>query len=245
LYCQVCDFVEYELQGLMDDVMYIGPLREAPRRIYELSAETPEEVGVRGECAPELVYHWRNDAAKTEQLTRWLRTFEFGDRLVARARGTDAFSLHTSSGSRLTSIADAGIGFSQALPLIVQAIAASPYSWLVVEEPELHLNPRLQARIGNLLAWLVDKGVGVIVETHSDHLLLRLRRLIAQGDLRTDDVGLYYVDRPKGTSRVRSIPIRSDGSIDPKRWPPGFFGDALADAMALAEAQLELTVNAD
>jgi predicted ATPase len=130
-----------------------------------------------------------------------------------------------------------GFGLSQVLPLIVQGLYAAPGSWLVVEQPEIHLNPRLQARLGDLVVALNERSVGVILETHSDHLLLRLRRLLAQDEIEDDDFGLYFVDRDGNKSRVREVSVDQTGYIDPERWPVDFFDDSLRESLALALAQ--------
>jgi len=105
---------------------------------------------------------------------------------------------------------------------------------MFLEQPEIHLNPRLQTQLANLFAALARRGQTVLVETHSEHLVSRLRTLISERTLRPEQVALYYVEKDKGRSTVRSIPISPDGHIEPEQWPKGFFEEALGEALRLA-----------
>lgn len=238
-YLQIVDYAAHALNLLLEDMSYVGPLRHAPKRFYELSGEPPSGVGLLGENTPELIYRNRDDRAFSDHLRGWLGAFEFA-RDVHTARLTEgAFSIEVAlldSGENVN-FADLGFGMSQILPLIVQSILSKRGDRIIAAQPEIHLNPRLQGTLADLLVETVDRGVRVLVETHSEHLLLRLRRLIAEEKLDADDVALYFVERIEGTSTVRQVDIDSVGHIDAASWPKGFFGDSLKESMALASAQ--------
>jgi len=123
------------------------------------------------------------------------------------------------------------------LPLIVQSIYAPSDSIIIAEQPEIHLNPKLQTTLADLFCDAVAQGKGIIVETHSEHLLLRLRVLIAQRVISAEDVALYYVEREGVECQVRRIPVESNGHIDADTWPAGFFEDSLREALSLALTQ--------
>jgi len=126
---------------------------------------------------------------------------------------------------------------SQVLPLIVQGLLAEPGDWIVMEQPEIHLNPRLQAALADLFADIVRRDVGLIIESHSEHLLLRLRRLMAEDKLDEGAVGLYFVEQDNGISSVRDVGVDNVGRIKADDWPRGFFADSLRESMALADEQ--------
>ena len=107
----------------------------------------------------------------------------------------------------MSNIADAGFGTSQLLPLIIQTLTARPGTITIAEQPEIHLNPRLQSVLADLFVEMANTGHHVIVETHSEHLLLRLRRLVASGKIKSSEVAIYFIERLKGESTVRSVPI--------------------------------------
>lgn len=229
------------VDGFLDQIHYVGPLRERVQRVYRISGEMPTDVGTRGENAPEIIYRWRTDTRRLRALQSWLQRFGFRERLISTPLDDYAFELklqdrRTKSETALT---DLGFGLSQVLPLIVQALHGEPRSMLIAEQPEIHLNPRLQSVLADLFVSAISRRRRVIVETHSEHFLLRLRRLIAEGKLDSDLVGLYYVEKSGLSSRVRHVMIDGRGHIDPEAWPKGFFEEALDQSLGLAEAQVE------
>ena len=139
-----------------------------------------------------------------------------------------------------TSIANAGFGASQVLPLIVQALVSSKGSITVAEQPEIHLNPKLQCVLADLFVYMANSEQKAIIETHSEHLLLRLRRLIAEGKIKSEKVALYFIDKENGSSTIREINIENDGHIKTNEWPKGFFEDSMYESMALATKQFNL-----
>ena len=121
----------------------------------------------------------------------------------------------------MVNIADVGIGVSQVLPILVALIAAQEGQIVYVEQPELHLHPRAQVAMGELLAEAANRGVRVIVETHSSLLLLTVQTLIAQGKIANTDVGLHWFTRDaKGASQVQYVQPDEDGAYG--EWPEDF-----------------------
>lgn len=84
---------------------------------------------------------------------------------------------------------------------------------------------------------MANKGQIVIAETHSEHLLLRLRRLIAEGKIQSEDVAIYFVQKEDNNSVIKEIEIQSNGHIKPIDWPKDFFGESLKEALAIASEQ--------
>jgi predicted ATPase len=224
-----------ELGELFSELTYVGPLREHPKRYYPLSDVVPISVGSRGENMANLVR--RRLPELKDKLDEWIRRFEFGDGLEISNLSEEFFSLSFVSANQSirTNIADAGFGASQVLPLIVQAFAASVGSLTIAEQPEIHLNPHLQYLLADLLVEMANADHRVIVETHSEHLLLRLRRLVADGKIKHDKVAIYFVEKASGISTIRPIDLTTNGHIP--SWPRGFFEDSLGESLALAAAQ--------
>lgn len=126
---------------------------------------------------------------------------------------------------------DVGIGISQVVPVIVTALDDEE-RMLAIEQPELHIHPRLQAEIADLfIESIATKKHRFIIETHSEHLILRLLRRIRETEagkvpdnrhLRTDDLGIYYLKQENGTTRESRIDVDVNGEfIQP--WPDDFF----------------------
>jgi predicted ATPase len=134
-------------------------------------------------------------------------------------------------------IADAGAGIAQILPLVV-ALKAVPSadlpSLFIVEQPELDMHPYAHARVAELLidAVVASKTIRLLVETHSDALVLRLRRELAATRMTPDDIRLYFVDDPvpQGPgqgSTLREIRLNDRGT--PDWWPKGVFAESQAE----------------
>lgn len=234
-YLRAVGFTHTYVRALFEQLSYVGPLRAKLKRFYRVSPEMPDTVGAQGEHAANL---FRRQTKKLKpSVDRWIKKFEFGDELRYVDLTSDLFQLEFKAGAENTNVADAGFGASQVLPLIIQAAAAPHDSLTIAEQPEIHLNPRLQCVLADLFAEMATSGHRIVVETHSEHLIVRLRRLVAEGKIAPDQVGLYFVEKTDGVSGIREIPIQGNGSIERNLWPAGFFEDGLREALALATVQ--------
>lgn len=135
-------------------------------------------------------------------------------------------------------IADVGFGVSQILPVLVLALLSETDSILIFEQPEIHLHPRAQARLGELLVCLAKTGRRVLIETHSDHLINRLRRVVAEdlSDQLSDVVSIVFVQPPANGEGAKLEPLRvnEEGLIE--NWPDGFLAESADDARAIVKA---------
>jgi hypothetical protein len=222
----------------LQSLSYLGPLREHPKRLFQSTDEIPESVGTRGENTPQVLY-LRKDRQFHAGVRKWIREFNLAEDIFCDPLGHGAFVLRVRGMNRQSDsdYADVGFGMSQVLPLIVQGLHAEPGSVTYVEQPEIHLNPRLQSTLANFFAELAKSQKFAVIETHSEHFLLRIRSLIAEGSLHADDVALYYVEKEGSRSVQRRIQIERDGHIKPNEWPKGFFEDALGESLRLASLQ--------
>ena len=241
-YIAIVDYVGNLLASSLARTSFLGPIRAAPYRNYPISSSPPQSVGPDGRWAPEMLF--RQNELGTD-VNDWMRRFEFGESVRAVRVSPVSFRLLVKrpSGTEIN-FADLGFGASQTFPLIVQGIAARPGDTLIVEQPEIHLNPKLQSVVAELFATLIARGVHVWFETHSEHLFLRLRILLAEQKVRPDLVSVLYVERGAGNSpasSVREVPLTEKGAIPADAWPIGFFEDSLRESLALAHAQHQQT----
>jgi len=212
----------------LDSVIYIGPLRDYPERIYILSGNLSKEVGKSGKMLPDVLF---KNPDLLKQVNEQLDCFGLGYELKVSSftDGTSAISdlfalrlVDKDTGVNV-SIQDVGFGISQVLPIIVQSML-SRNSTLLIEQPEIHIHPRLQAELGSLLAECIKPPFEnqFIIETHSEHLMLRLQKLIRKGELKPEDVSVIYVDRTPEGSKCLHLRLDEEGDfID--EWPGGFF----------------------
>jgi predicted ATPase len=140
-------------------------------------------------------------------------------------------------------ICDVGFGCSQVLPVLTASLnlfngfRAQPSRrepMLVVQEPEIHLHPNAQASLGSFFAGLLQQPGQLFIETHSDTLVLRLARHVADGTLNAADVKIFYVHKRGGASFVREIEIAPDGTFATD-WPGGFFPQRQQESLSLAQ----------
>lgn len=225
---------------------YIGPMRAIPKRSYRLGA-VYQESDSSGLEVPEILFrvlsgeqgfYRGTDEEFSSKLATYLSTVGLKGRLETTEVAEDAFSLFVEepTGARVN-LADSAFGYSQVLPLIVRVLLSVPGDTLIVEQPELHLNPALQGALADVFVQGVSRGSTAIIETHSEHFLNRLRFLVADEKLDPADLAIYFVDRGPKQSRVRRIGVDEYGAMETS-WPKGFFGDSLRQARELNRAQV-------
>lgn len=124
---------------------------------------------------------------------------------------------------------DVGVGISQIFPLVVAALSRNK-GLIACEQPELHIHPRIQVAVGDLLTQ-IDKGANFLIETHSEHLILRLLRRIRETSygensqdkkLKPSDISVVYLNPSKEGVKVIHYEVTPDGDFT-KDWPQGFF----------------------
>lgn len=221
-------------------VRHIGPLREAPQRaqvrLERATFRDAMDGGAAGSATAEVfLQHPELITATNEWLKRLgmpyevsTRTLELEDAPSAGSWGT--LLLDDLRTSTRVSLSDVGVGVSQVLPIIAQVVLGRGGVTLI-EQPELHLHPGAQTQLGDLLASSVRSGGQVIVETHSEHLLLRLLRRIRGGELSASDLEVVYVDSlPSGGSVARRLRI-DDGGEFLDEWPHGFFEERVDELL--------------
>ncbi|MBB4140407.1 AAA family ATPase [Microbacterium invictum] len=214
---------------VLQRVDYFGPLRPMPQRLYPVSADITDWNSELARLA--------RDPRALRAVNGWLARVElpYEMRLTEVQYGShsavDAIAVtltDTRSGVAVTP-RDVGFGVSQVLPLVV-ALATKSSRIVCIEQPELHLHPALQATLGDLLIESthdLGRGMQVIAETHSEHLLLRIQRRIREGAIDPERVCVLYVDNYDNSGAViRRLRLGSDGGfID--EWPNGFFEERL------------------
>lgn len=228
-----------EVNSLLEELVWLGPLRSAPLRVYD-RATIARGAGDGADVALYLFDH----ASIVEQVNDWMARLEIPYTLevvpiatgeVARLVGDlVAISLTDTRTGVVVTPADVGYGISQVLPIVVELISRRD-SVVAIEQPETHLHPRLQARLADLLidsAQAEGRGNQVIVETHSEHMMLRVQRRIREGTLEAKEVSVIYIDRGRsGPATVRQLRLSDDGEfLD--QWPGGFFEERLDEIFA-------------
>ena len=242
-------------EELFNGVFYLGPLREYPQRDYTWGGERPQDVGRRGELAisamlasqerPTVKIGKANRPTKTveERVALWMRDLglihDFSLQPIAENRKSYEVRVRRTPRSSEVLITDVGFGVSQILPVLVLCYYAPEGSTIILEQPEIHLHPRVQARLADVFIDAVKtRNIQLIVESHSEHLLRRLQRRIAEEALGPEQAALYFCTTDKqGASQLQTLDLDPFGNIT--NWPKDFFGDEMGDLLAMSEAAMK------
>ena len=249
-----------ELEKCLENVYYLGPLRAHPQRTYTWTGSRPYDMGRSGEYAISAILSAkeRNQpisrgfenlrATLEEYVALWLRKLglihDFRVERIADDSPLYRVKVRKSPQAAETLITDVGFGVSQILPALVLCFYAPEGSTIILEQPEIHLHPLAQAGLADaLIDAYQNRGVQIIVESHSEHLLNRIQRRIAEETISHDDVGLYFCSHgDNGASKIDALRLDEFGNI--ANWPKNFFGDQFGEIAAMSKAAIARQMSA-
>jgi predicted ATPase len=235
-----------EIQHLLETMRAVGAFRKAPVRRYEYEGRLPDGPDPTGESmAQVLIADARRRGKKRGEtlglVNRWLRDISLVSiEIKSVAEEVRLYELRTRDrrSKQWANLADVGFGVGQALPVLVEGVRTPQGSVYMVQEPEIHLHTDAQLAMADFLLDLSRKRRQVIVETHSEAMLLRVRRRIAEKRLNPKDVTFLVVERGHhNSSTVRVLQSDKLGQID--GWPEGFLGDASEERLDLLARMAE------
>jgi predicted ATPase len=239
------------LEKQLKRVFHLGPLRQVPKRTYTWAGDTPEHVGQDEDATLAALMaaasrkistgsnKWASPFQKT--IARWLTQLglleSFTARKIAPKRNEYEVRVRTGGSNQEVDLPDVGFGISQVLPVVVEAFYVAQDSTVVIEQPELHLHPRVESELADMFIEAVhsredgrDRHVQFLIESHSEHVLQRLQRRIAEGKLHPREVALYFCEPSAEGSTARGLQVDMFGEI--ANWPADFFGDPMTDLSA-------------
>ena len=229
-------------------VNYLGPMRVDPRRSYEWEGRHPQHIKQWGNQTIDALLsarvrkvttlHEEEEIAIEQRISDWLQKMELAHSFSLDWKsGTDyEVRIQKSSSSPPVTLVDMGYGLSQFLPVLVHCFYAPVGSTLILEQPGIHLHPMVQSQLADLLIEVVnERKLQILVESHSEHLLTRLQRRIAEEKIRADQTALYFCENDTGTSKLTALELDELGNI--KNWPKNFFGNEMGDLIAMTNAQ--------
>jgi AAA domain, putative AbiEii toxin, Type IV TA system/AAA ATPase domain len=211
-------------------LIHVPGLRGISERGYPTTAVGLTFPGTFENYVASVIYNWQTAGAEAHlKLNDHLGNIGLTRRVEAKRINDALIELHvdrlppaSSSEEDLADIADVGFGVPTVLPVIVALIAAQPEQAVYIEQPELHLHPRAQVRLADVLADAARRGVRVIAETHSSLLIRAIQTLVAKGELDANLVKLHWFSRSEkdGATTVTSADLDENGAFGD--WPMDF-----------------------
>lgn len=216
-----------------DNINYVSPLRAHPKRYYFLDkAKINAYVDtLDGDAIAETL---KENVQLKKQVNDWLEKFNL--KVNVEHLEDIIHKLQVNQNSLNLDITDVGFGISQVLPVIIQGFLSHNNSLTLIEQPEIHLHPKMQADLADLFIDIVisknqkqknqKPSKYLFIETHSEYLLKRLRRRISDGTISADNVAIYLIDPDLNDEGaiIRELKVQERGQFD---WPIDFYGGEL------------------
>jgi predicted ATP-dependent endonuclease of OLD family len=232
LISKINDVVAHDFKN----IKYIMPLRATAQRYYRQQELSVAEIEADGANTAMFIDSMK--PSELDNLNDWLESNLDISILPERSGGHLTISLKDHSTNTTMNIADMGFGYSQLIPILMELWSSTkssentlgkntPPTAIVIEQPELHLHPDLQAKLADIFLNISKlpehpNKISLIIETHSPHIINRLGTLISQGNANKEDIGIYLFETDKsGNSTIRTSHFNSDGFLE--NWPYGFF----------------------
>ena len=250
--------LQLEFEKLFQRIYYLGPLREYPQRECTWAGAEPADMGPRGGRVIDALLAARKRGLKVsrgkgrggipleEYVATWLKKLglihEFHVEEIAPGSNLYRVTVRRSPSSPEVPITGVGFGVSQVLPALVLCNYVPEGSTILLEHPDIQLHPSAQAGLADVFIDAVKRRrVQIILESHSEHLLQRLQRRVAEGQgsggISNRMAKLYFCDVEKGETRLVPLALDLYGNI--ANWPKDFFGDRFGEVAAKEEAALQ------
>jgi len=229
-------------------IKYLGPLRDDPKMIFSLPPiPDMKDVGMKGEYTAAVLERFGKDILvecplppenerfiqKTQQMALidavnlWLKHMNLVKNVITTDYGKMGVGLtvQANEGDMEFDLTNVGVGVSQVLPMLTMCLLTPVDGTVLIEQPELHLHPKVQGILGDFFLGIATRGTQCILETHSDRLINRIRRRIAE-DLEDKIFKLtriYMVEMENSETKILQVEPNEYGAIT--RWPKGFFDE--------------------
>lgn len=243
----------FVFEKLFSHVYYLGPTRVKPQRSYHWEGTHPKEIDLWGDKAIDALLSAgvrkmkssskRNGVLIEDRISEWLQKMElaYSFQLIPTGSLDDKnyeVRIQKSLNSSEVTLADLGHGVADLFPLLVHCYYVPEGSTLILEQPGVHLHPKAQADLADLLIEVItERNLQILVESHSEHLLTRLQLRIAEQKISSDQTALYFCENDNGVSNIKPLDVDELGNI--KNWPKDFFGNVRGDLVKMAREQMK------
>jgi AAA15 family ATPase/GTPase len=230
---QYTDKVIDDIKYVFSDLKYLGPLRSSPKKFYSSDINSFQKgqgkhnLGLAIESGGKEVKNKINTFLESFNIPYTIDAKNLGD---VNTGPLISLQLTDSRNGVTITPKDVGFGIGQVLPILFEAVV-SKKKHICVEQPEIHLHPRLQANLADLFIDSVEIGKNQwIVETHSEAIMLRIQRRIREKVIPKEMVSVLYVDVGESGAQVTHIGLDDDGDFTTE-WPEGFFEERINEIL--------------
>lgn len=243
------DFYNSFLKNILSKIFFVGPIRENPKGLYNIGFETiPKYVGPTGSYFASVLLHENKKEREyilpdrierctlSDALAAWMIHLNVASGVDVDKKNSFGFSVSIKNMEQVKSdIMNVGIGTSQVLPVLISVLLSEPNEILVLEQPELHLHPYSQSRLADMFIEFCIHGRKIILETHSEYFLLRLRYHIVKKQYSQDATAVNFFQN-KGGTKVTFANVSAFGNID---YPEDFRDETQELLNSILEASFE------
>ena len=237
------------LEKRLTNIHYLSPQRANPQRTYLRPKAPPTSIGPSGESAIDAILSSRNPANETAQhpdlehrIAHWLKQTDLAQnfQITPTPQNPDLFEVRVIQRQNGTQIplTDAGSGIAQILPTLTLCHYAPPGSAVILNQPETHLHPNAQSALADII---IDahqtRQIQILIETHSEHLLNRIQRRIAEQKITADEISLIHCQPKDADCHLEPLNLDEYGNI--KNWPKNFFGNQFGEIAAASKAMIK------
>jgi len=244
-----------ELKDILDyqngNLIYLSADRIGARDIYPINRNPLDKIGIGGEYAisyyeanksspiDENLRIDKNHTTLEENISYWLGEIVNSEIRTETIVGTDyikasfAYKSKTKN-QKFVKPRNIGSGTSYLVSILIASLSAKQNSVIIIENPEIHLHPKAQAKLGEFFAFIASNGVQIIIETHNDHIINRLRYEVYKGYLKSSDIVIYYKESDTSFEKVE---IGENGKFINKNgensFPKGFYDATLKEIYSI------------
>lgn len=237
-----------------DTFKYLSAERISPKSSYSVSlfeVEQNKSLGIHGEHTSLFISRYQRESVKLEyalhkeadsdrlidQVSAWLSEIAPGVSIKSRyfpeidaARFSYQFEYEKTFTPEFSPM-NVGFGLTYALPVITSILASKPGDLIIIENPESHLHPAGQSKLGELMFRAALSNVQIILETHSDHVLNGIRVAVRRHRAKSELVKIFFLQRDSGSkkhlTKIVTPRLDNNGQIDD--WPDDFFDQSVKD----------------
>lgn len=221
--------------------VYLNAERQAPHYEYK-NTDDNEFCDCHGENTGDVIQrHEKDDCPSIRsfdfsegkkwkvELDKWIEYIFPGVMLQISQATKDSYQVKVLGNAA----PNVGFGITYALPILVSGLTVPENGMLIVENPEAHLHAKAQSNIGYYLARMAAAGVRVIIETHSEHIVNGIRRMIVEGgtEMSADSITIYFFQNKKDDKKIMNIGMDGKGNLS--AFPEDFFDQVRQDTLAI------------